>query len=263
MIRGEYWIQDGYVDFADGDIGDKNHEGIAIDSIFSQFADEVDDLSQEFKLNKSANRYGDVDIESVSEILTQIYEKLTESKTRRMSGAQADAYIMKYLGCNGEALRILTGGSGAREYVMEHMGWIAVRGHNIELYGYNVQKQSQIAEGVRDIIDQEGYDSENLNPEEIELWIEDNKTRKTWSVTLADLEQPEVVARPSQSPNTSQNFSYRLKDKEENKYQQQSKSKINPWNVAAKKAGIGTELWRNTSECKFYTFKEWLKKKSL
>ena len=30
-IRGEYWIIDGSATFADGDVGDMNHEGYAID----------------------------------------------------------------------------------------------------------------------------------------------------------------------------------------------------------------------------------------
>lgn len=33
-MRGEYWIdENGDVDFADGDIGDRNHEGIVIDRV--------------------------------------------------------------------------------------------------------------------------------------------------------------------------------------------------------------------------------------
>ena len=34
----------------------------------------------------------------------------------------------------------------------------------------------------------------------------------------------------------------------ENKDSQPAKSKEKPWNTAAKKTGIGTELWRGTSE---------------
>ena len=49
-IRGEYWIQDGYVDFADGDVGDRNHEGIAIDAVMGSYAEEVASLAEELEV---------------------------------------------------------------------------------------------------------------------------------------------------------------------------------------------------------------------
>jgi hypothetical protein len=49
-INGEYWIQNGSVDYADGDIGDQNHESIAIQSVVHQYADEIADLAEEHGL---------------------------------------------------------------------------------------------------------------------------------------------------------------------------------------------------------------------
>ena len=37
-IKGEYWIYDGNVDFADGDVGDYNHESIAMSHVFNKLA---------------------------------------------------------------------------------------------------------------------------------------------------------------------------------------------------------------------------------
>ena len=90
---------------------------------------------------------------------------------------------------------------------------------------------------------------EDVEPTMVELTIYDHKTGKSWYVTLADLEQPEVVARPQQVPMTVNRGFHR--DPEENKYSNPAKSQDNPWNIAARKAGIGSELWRGTSEGRY------------
>ena len=114
-IKGEYWIEDGYVQFADGDIGDRNHEGYAIDAIFGQYGDAVADLAEKLGIEHeiNTNYYDGPDTETISETLTRIYENLTERK-RPMSGPQANAYIMRGIHCNQDALQILTGGNGGK-----------------------------------------------------------------------------------------------------------------------------------------------------
>ena len=263
-IRGEYWIQDGYVDFADGDIGDRNHEGIAIGAVVSQYADAVGNFAEQLGIEHECTRYGEPDTEAVSETLTQIYEKLTERKKRPMNGPQADAYIMRSVGCNEDAYAILCGHGDGREYAMEYFGWIAVRSHNVEFYGYSQEKRDIIANGIRDIIDQEDYSAaEELDPNDIDLWLEDHRTGQTWSVTLAELEEPTVIKSPQYPSNAKYNKSFTqfLKDPEENKYQNPAKSAESPWNTAAQKAGIGSELWRGTSESKWPGFNAWMEQR--
>lgn len=251
-ISGEYWIQDGYVEFADGDVGDKNHEGIAIEAVFSNYQDEIQSLAEKLRMQVNLHSYYDgPDTEEIQKVLDIIHEKLS----RKMSDSQAHNYIMKQLGCDQEAYKILLGSGDARLYAITHMGWIAIRSNNVEIYGYTKDRQKQIANAIRDIIDNEGRGED---AEDTELSIYDYKSGKSWYASLEDLEQPEVVARLSQRPTTRYNKSFTawLKDPEENKYQQSTKSKINLWNIAAQKAGIGSELWRGTSES--YGFKEWL-----
>jgi hypothetical protein len=253
-IRGEYWIQDGYVEFADGDIGDKNHEAIAIEAVYGNYQDAIQSLAEKMKMQVNLHSYYDgPDCEEIQKVLNMIHEKLL----RKMNDDQAHNYIMKQLGCDKEAYKILLDSGDARFYAITHMGWIAIRSNNIEIYGYTKDRQKEIANAIRDIFDNEGYE-EDENLEETEFSIYDYKSGKSWYVSLADLEQPEVVARLAQRPTTSYNKSFTawLKDPEENKYQQSSKSRINPWNVAAQKAGIGSELWRGTSES--LEFKNWL-----
>ena len=49
-IRGEYWIEDGYVNFADGDIGDANHEMIAVSAICHQYKSSIENLADELDI---------------------------------------------------------------------------------------------------------------------------------------------------------------------------------------------------------------------
>jgi hypothetical protein len=243
-IRGEYWIIDGSVDFADGDVGDRNHEGIAIDYVVHSYVDAIQSLAEEFDLEVELERYGEVDSEAIQQALQQITEILQER-----GESSPDNFLMQQLQCDIEALSILQGGGDARQYVIDHLGWIAIRSNNVELSGYNSARQREIADAVSEVLSQES--GEDFDPSQVDLSIYDHATGKSWYVTLADLEQPEVVARPQQAPMTTYNankFAGRIGDTEENKYAQPSKSKQSSWNAAAKKFGLGTELWRGTSE---------------
>ena len=281
-IRGEYWVQDGYVQFADGDIGDYNHERYAIESIFGEFREKIAEFAEKLDIETEFSKWGDEpDTEAISDALTLIYEKLTERKKRPMSGEQASAYIMRSIGCNDDAYRILCGGSGGREYAMEHYGWMAIRGHNVEFYGWSRQRQKEVADAIREILDQEDYSAaEEVDPNDMDIWLEDHATGKTWSMTLAELEAeppldfktdyPEFGAEIDSSP-FNKKFTYAPTSQvgvlmrgpnaasDENKDSAPQKGKEKPWNTAAKKAGIGTELWRGTSEGqKWPGFKQWL-----
>jgi hypothetical protein len=251
-IQGEYWVVEGEVDFADGDIGDRNHEMIATDHIFNAYADAISDLAQELEIDaKEINRYGEVDTEALTLVLGEIHEKLSET----MIPAQVDQYIMQNIQCDRDVYLILFGHGDAREYVINHLSWIAIRSNNVELYGYDNNRQKEIAEAVHEILYEESGD-EVEDPSRVDLTIEDWKTGKTWYATLEDLEQPQVQPRPAQAPTSTYNRQFFTRqDPEENRYQKPAPGKINPWNTAAQKAGTGSELWRGTSE----SFKAWIK----
>jgi hypothetical protein len=241
-IRGEYWIQESGVDFADGDIGERNHEGIAIEYVVSQYSDAVEELAKRLKIKNKIKNY-EYAVEEVIRVLD-----LAKSSNRK----NIESWIINQIGCDVDTYNILLGGGDAREYVMEHYGWIAVRSNNVELYGYTNDKQKQIADGIYQILDEEGIEGD-IDPTQIDLSLFDYKTSKSWYATLADLEQPEVAARPQQQAMTTYNplhaTFFSPKDREENKYPVPQKSKENPWKTA-----LGAEPWRVSSE----GFREWL-----
>jgi hypothetical protein len=248
-IRGEYWISNGQLQYADGDIGDYNHEYFAIQHIFSEYQSEIENLAENHNIEID-NFYGEVNHENLSELLHQIHDVLIEKES--ISEKEAWELIRKELGCNEKALAILLGGGDARLYVMEYENWIAVRSNNVELFGYDLKKQKEIVDGIYDILGEEG---EENGSKIIELSFYDHKTKRSWNSTLSDLENPSVVSRPQQMPQTTYNKPLVIptKDTTENGDFSKNKSQVNPW----KEKGFD---WRGTSETvSFYRMLQILK----
>lgn len=260
-LRGEYWIQDGHVEFADGDVGDRNHEGIAISHVLHTFLSTVTNIAEDLEIDVSdIESYDDVDYDNFAKIMSEIIDKLQE--THNTDRKQASIDLMEQIGCNSAAYQILHGGGDARLYVMKYENWIAIRENNIELYGYNEQKRGYLQHGLADILESEGID-ESVPPEDISFGMHDLKTGRSSYLTLQDIENPAPIMRSNQSLQTVRQkpLSYGTnRDSEENKGQNPSKSQPSKWNVAAQNAkiiGPGQELWRGTSEG-WVPFSKWL-----
>lgn len=199
-IRGEYWIQDGRVDFADGDVGDQNHEMVALNHIASEHLDDLFDYAEELGLDiEEFDRYGESVWGTAAEILNAIFQALLE---RGVASIKIAEWIVKRLGIKMEVYKMLGGGGDPRLYVIKNEGWIAVRSNNIELYGYDANKKRQLAQGLEDILDEEGVEDSD---EHIEFSVYDHKTRRSFDATLADIKNTNSFARPQQLPNTTYN----------------------------------------------------------
>lgn len=215
-IRGEYWIIDGTVEFADGDSGDKNHEMIAYEHIAHSHLHSIYNFTVSLGINVpslSSIEYSEEASGSVHDLLTVIKKTLFSQKDPNNPNLplfKNDAEIIKHIkhgtGIDEEALRLLMQGVffGAsldpRVYVMKKYGWIVLRNNNVELYGYNDQKRRETIHGVEDALEQEGIEESD---EEIELSIYDHKTKRSWDSTLSDLKSG--GARAVTSPSTTYN----------------------------------------------------------
>ena len=270
-ITGEYWIDDGNVQYADGDIGDYNHEALAVQHVCHQFIDQLRDLAEELgvELDRNSNGHYDDENPDTESVIREIKSHLEQTK---MEG-DPDQYIQSHIKANNDAYPILNGGGDAKDYVMIHDDWIAVRGHDAELYGWDNNKRSSLASGIGDILDQEGH-HEELDPEQISFYIHDHKTGKAFDATLAEIEATEqkpvpVLHRlqPIPQPNpkgiTDKRFLSIRPDSHENRPQPKPDSTVlkkNTWTAAAKDKkliGPGQELWRGTSES-ILPFSEWI-----
>jgi len=199
-IRGEYWIQNGQVDFADGDVGDQNHEMVALNHVASEHLDSLFDYAEELGMEtEEFDRYSENPSSTASELLSSIHHELVE---KGVSSVQVAPEVIGKLGINAETYKMLGGGGDARLYVMKNEGWIAIRSNNIELFGYDANKKKQLASGLEDILDQEGIEEPY---EQIEFGLYDHKTNRSSEVTLADIKNTNAFARPQQLPNTTYN----------------------------------------------------------
>lgn len=199
-IRGEYWIQDGRVDFADGDLGDQNHEMVALNHVASEHIDNLLDYAEELGVGtEEFDRYGESPWGTASEILNAIFQALLE---RGVASVKISESIIKRLGIKMEVYKMLGGSGDPRLYVMKNEGWIAVRSNNIELFGYDANKKRQLVQGLEDILDEEGIEEPD---DQIEFSVFDQKTKRSFEATLADIKNTSSFARPQQLPNTTYN----------------------------------------------------------
>lgn len=195
-IRGEYWIVDGRVDFADGDIGDQNHEMVALNAVASDHIDALVDYAEELGVEDMPNT--DEPFPAASELIGSIHFALVE---KGVPSVHVAGYVVKRLGTNMEVYKMLGGGGDARLHMMKTDGWIAVRSNNVELYGYDQDKRKSLADGIEDILDQEGVEEPD---EDIELSLYDHRTGRSSDVTLADIKGANPM-RPKTIPNTTYN----------------------------------------------------------
>jgi hypothetical protein len=215
-IRGEYWIINGSVEFADGDSGDKNHEMIAYEHLANSYVDVIYNYAKSIGVkvpSLSSIEYSENVGESVHDLLGDIQKTLFSEKDPKnpnlplfKNNYAIFEKIKEETHIEEEALKILVQGVyfGAsldpRVYVMKKDGWVVLRNNNVELYGYNDSKRKEIINGVEQVLDEEGVEA---GDEEIELNIFDHKTKRSWDSNLSDLKSGGI--RAVTLPNTTYN----------------------------------------------------------
>ena len=190
-IRGEYWFDErGNAQYADGDVGDMNHEAYVIQRCGAE-------LTGCFNI--------DLDQETISEVEDDIIEAIKDEvgdSWGEIENDPADAMI-KYLVTffkmpeNKASDLVLTAyGSttDAREYAIKNWNWIRVHGTNIEVNKLNSETLKNVARGVNDALEQEGEMHEDDSYEragQTEYTIS-TYTGKRYSITLDDMEAGNV-----------------------------------------------------------------------
>lgn len=139
-IRGEYWIDNhGDTHYCDSDIGDIGHEGVIIDMVAHEIANEVGFESDD-----------QIDTEKLLQFI-----------------ADEDLSIPP------EKLALLAGRVDGRIYGMKVYGWKAVRGNAVETWSGTPRDFKCIAEGLLNIIYEEGLvEDENLVDQVVfSVWV--------------------------------------------------------------------------------------------
>ena len=162
MIRGEYWIEPGGdIRFADGDVGDTNHEGFAIANAQSIILDALD-------LENDC----DGDVASFKHIL----EKSEEN------GASEVLAVAEKAGSIPKGISEIALGNGdPRAYAMENWAWKWVKGNHVASELFDAEDRASIANGIASILEEEGIDLADFD---IEIAIA--STGKRYSVNAED-----------------------------------------------------------------------------
>jgi len=161
-IRGEYWIDEsGSAMYADGDAGDKNHEGYVLERLYStvlgEFGLDVDDRG--FDLTKYW-----VDIKNTiqDDGLRQEFEtnpiEVTKAILKENGLDEVDDIFKVFYSINADP----------REYALKHWGWKRVHGNNIETWILTPEDMQNIVRGLDDsgeLDEGEEGDLEELNIE--------------------------------------------------------------------------------------------------
>jgi len=228
-LNGEYWItDDGSVMYADGDVGDYNHEGYVIMQLQGQIADEFGvDAEPEF------SDWDETKAKIVQEILDDSTPEERAPLEELYDDEGADPIILQKMmesdPQNAEEKLYLANGFGdAREYAIMKWGWKRVAGNNIESASLTPHDMQVIARGIGEIDEYLADDAEFS----ISVYGDQN-----YDVTLAELEagrlnsaepEPEqgMQMAPQADPAVSQGW--------EQKRRQQEKWNDNLTNAAAK-----------------------------
>jgi len=186
-ITGEYWFDgNGNAQYADGDIGDMNHEAYVIQRCGLEVA-------SYFNLDLNDNDFSSLEDDILSDIRDEVDDSWGE-----IENDPADA-IIKYLvnffkipenKASDLVLTAYGSTTDAREYAIKNWNWIRVHRTNIEVNKLNVDTLRNVAKGINDALHQEGnmyedsaYDRAGRTSYNISTY-----TGKRYSITLDDMQ---------------------------------------------------------------------------
>lgn len=195
-LSGEWWIDDsGSPMYADGDVGDMNHEMYAIDHVVRGILDDLD-------VNPRTDDFiGTLD--QHEEAITQALGLPEgtpivwyEGSHGRVENARVHPALLAALTGPAEQrlARVLAGWavSDPRDFAVQFLGWYRVHGNNVQTWTLTAKDMTTIARGVGAVAEQDGADEDDLAREVFD--IEVMKTRRFYrSVPFLVLE----AARPA------------------------------------------------------------------
>lgn len=188
-VQGEYWIDEsGNAQYADGDVGDLNHEMIVSMGITSELLGYFDIMVDEPPVD-----FNNLTDEIDGEIFTYMVDNdliEDDGETDKYEIFMNDKFdiMERYLRSLGienidAKLKVAYDQIDSRLYALEYDGWKRVHGNWIETWQMSESDLKTIVSGINDILDQEGiYDDEKET-----FNIEIRKTNRTftdipWSV---------------------------------------------------------------------------------
>lgn len=141
-LRGEWWISNGVASFADGDVGDMNHEGMVMRDAGFNVISTIEDDSR-FNHISIDSEYPDMD--EVAKVIDEIAEA---------NNIDEDV-VLDELGIDKEEYSIALGHGDAREYGLRVYKQIRVAGKEVQMYDLNSRRMRELANGLWDAYQEE------------------------------------------------------------------------------------------------------------
>ena len=204
-LQGEYWFDaSGDTMYADGDIGDMNHEAYVLQRLQSDLLSHFDIHPDEY--------YGEFD-HYENEIKEHILDDSESGVTEEDLYDDWYTAMITYLNNKGvenaeEVVQLGTyGPKDARLYAIQNWGWSRVHGNSIEVNRLTPDQLKLVARGINNALEQEG----NHHEEDAELRMSQAEynistyTGKRFKITLEDMEKGNVqgLERADIGTNTS------------------------------------------------------------
>ena len=160
-FKGEWWIIDGQATFADGDVGDMDHDTYVIQYVQHKYLED-----ERFDHGEWIDWAGNEKF-----IMEENREEIEASPERTVG-----AWLLKNRGMSVEALQIARGRGDPKGYGVKILGWKKVNGNEIATWTLDASDMSEIARGLVDAHEDEeenAFDDE----ETFSIYVESTGTR--------------------------------------------------------------------------------------
>lgn len=174
QVQGEWWIDDsGSAMYADGNVGEYNHEMHVIESIVRKYIDFPEMI--DYQGNDGIEYYVDQDWETVVDYMISSEGLITEEERKiayqNPNGDSASypgetyrelavynlvlADLLKMNGASDEEATIASGEGDIRLYAAKNWGWIRLQGSNLEMWSLDKGTMQRAAHGLYDAYGEE------------------------------------------------------------------------------------------------------------
>jgi hypothetical protein len=173
-LRGEWWFEDGQALFADGDVGDTNHEGMVIDRLKREIIDELGGDASDSEYVEDFDAYAEDIFEHIGSDFTP--EEIEDWKEEDYFSV-IKSYILRVgsYELKEKFLYAYSSNKDAREYALIHWGWQRVKGNVIQTQTLTSRDIKNISNGLY-----EAY-GEQLEDPEVTFEIEVMATRSYYT----------------------------------------------------------------------------------
>lgn len=156
QLSGEWWIDEsGNATFADGDVGDMNHEAVVIHQIQAKYAEDFDrgeyidweGFIKHISGEKMQEAYADP---AVMQEVLGIMGLSTAEQMSTIDLHDLAYHLMLQNGMSEEEWQLANGGGDARLFAAKNWGWKRLDGTRVETWTLTPQDLKAIANGLWD-----------------------------------------------------------------------------------------------------------------